>query len=200
MESAVQGYFAQGIAKSTARTYKSAQNRFLQFCEHFELQPLPLSEPLLCNFAAFLAIQHVSFRCIKAYLSGVCHLQISAGFLDPFRPLPWPKLEYVMKGIKRSQAACIPTSQRERLPITPSILRKIKDHWSNQPISPDIHMLWAAFLVGFFSFLHSGEFTIPDDSAFDPQCHLTPHDVAVDCHEHPSMVRVFLKQSKTDPF
>ena len=200
LESAVQGYFAQGLAKSSARVYKSAQNRFLSFCEQFGLQPLPLSEPLLCNFAAFLAGQHVSSRSIKAYMSGVRHLQISTGLPDPFRPLPWARLEYVLKGIKRSQAICTPASQRERLPITPSILRRIRDHWNSQAISPDIQMLWAAFLLGFFGFLHAGEFTIPGDSAFDPQCHLMPQDVTVDCREHPTMMRVVLKQSKTDPF
>ena len=134
------------------------------------------------------------------YLSGVRHLQISAGLPDPFRPLPWPKLEYVLKGIKRSQSIRAPAAGRERLPITPAILKKIKAYWSGQTPSPDLSMLWAAFLLGFFGFLRSGEFTVPDDSSFDPQCHLTPQDVAVDCHHHPSMVRVVLKQSKTDPF
>ena len=61
-------------------------------------------------------------------------------------------------------------------------------------------MFWAAFLLGFFGFLRSGEFTVPNDSSFDPGCQLTPQDVAVDCRQCPRMVRVFLKQSKTDPF
>ena len=76
--------------------------------EHFELQPLLLSKVLLCNFAAFLATQHVSVRSIKAYIYGVWHLQILAGLREPFRPLPWPKLEYVFKGIKRFQATQSP--------------------------------------------------------------------------------------------
>ena len=61
-------------------------------------------------------------------------------------------------------------------------------------------MLWAALLLGFFGFMHSGEFTVPNNSAFDPQCHLTARDIAVDCHQNPTMIRVLLKQSKTDPF
>ena len=41
---------------------------------------------------------------------------------------------------------------------------------------------------------------MPSDSAFDPSIHLTPADVLVDSHEPPSMLRIRLKQSKTDPF
>ena len=111
-----------------------------------------------------------------------------------------PKLEYVLKGIKRTQAKIRPTSQRDRLPITPAILRRVKDLWSSRPISLDIQMLLAALLLGFFGFLRSGEFTVQNDSAFDPECHLTACDVAIDCHQKPTMIRVLLKQSKTDPF
>lgn len=41
---------------------------------------------------------------------------------------------------------------------------------------------------------------MPNDSAFDPQGHLTPLDIAVDCHTCPTLVRVHIKHSKTDPF
>ena len=51
--------------------------------------------------------------------------------------------------------------------------------------------------MGFF---HSGEFTIPSHNTFDPQCHLTPSDIAVDKYEDPSYTSVHIKHSKTDPF
>ena len=54
--------------------------------------------------------------------------------------------------------------------------------------------------MGFFGFLRSGEFTVPNDTAFDPTCHLTAEDIAVDNYQSPSMVQVNIKQSKTDPF
>ena len=61
-------------------------------------------------------------------------------------------------------------------------------------------MLWAAACVGFFGFLRAGEFTSPSLNAFDPEVHLCLSDVALDSHTSPSMVRLRIKQSKTDPF
>ncbi len=60
-------------------------------------------------------------------------------------------------------------------------------------------MLWAVCCLGFFAFLRSGEFTVPSDSSFDPAEHLTPDDVGTDSHTSPTVLRVRIKQSKTDP-
>lgn len=54
-------------------------------------------------------------------------------------------------------------------------------------------------MLGFFGFLRGREFTLPRDSAFNSLCHLTSQGT-VDCHNHPTLVRVHTKQSKTDPF
>ena len=54
--------------------------------------------------------------------------------------------------------------------------------------------------MGFFGFLRSGEFTVKSAQSYDPDACLMFQDVAVDSHIEPSLVRVHLKQSKTDPF
>ena len=59
-------------------------------------------------------------------------------------------------------------------------------------------MLWAACTLGFFGFLRCGEFTC--GQAYDPGCHLSLGDIAIDSPSNPSTMRVTLKQSKTDPF
>ena len=61
-------------------------------------------------------------------------------------------------------------------------------------------MLWAAACTGFFGFLRAGEFTVPSASSYDKEVHLNLHDLATDSHICPSLFRVRLKQSKTDPF
>ncbi len=124
-------------------------------------------------------------------------MQISAGYHDPFT-VSWPRLEYVLKGIKRPTGANKKSLQR--LPITPQILRRIRNIWSQQPRDRDIIMLWAAFCLGFFGFLRAGEFTLLNDKAFDPEAHLTAGDIAIDSHTAPTLMRVTIKMSKTDPF
>ena len=43
-----------------------------------------------------------------------------------------------------------------------------------------------------------GELTTPDDSNYCAQKHLSPGDIAIDSHCNPSVLRIFLKTSKTD--
>ena len=149
---------------------------------------------------AFLANSGLTFRSIKVYISGIRHWQIASGLPELFKGQSWPKLEYVLKGIRQSQAERLSPAQKDRLPITSDILRRIKRHWASQKTTVDIHVLWAAFSLGFFGFLRAGKFTVRSDSAFDPSQHLCPVDISVDSHEHPSLLKVQLKQSKTDPF
>ena len=61
-------------------------------------------------------------------------------------------------------------------------------------------MLWAAACVGFFGFLHAGEFTAPSIEGFDPEVHLNLSDLALDSHSDPTMARIRIEQSKTYPF
>ena len=61
-------------------------------------------------------------------------------------------------------------------------------------------MLWAACCLAFFGFLRVSEFTIPSTAAYDPTCHLSLKDIAVDNRDNPHLLQVAIKQSKTDPF
>ena len=163
--------------------------------------PVPSQESVLCAFAAYLsgheALKH---RTIKVYLSAVRHLHISAALPDPFAAAtPMNRLEYVMRGIKKDQAAK-GEIQRERLPITPEILRKIRAVWEPEGRQPDIKMLWAACCVCFFAFLRIGEMTVPSDEGYDPAVHLSVQDVAMDDPRSPTLLQIKIKQSKTDPF
>ena len=48
--------------------------------------------------------------------------------------------------------------------------------------------------------MRSGEFTLTSTTAFNPTCHLSVQDVAIDSHSNPTLVQLHLKQSKTDQF
>ena len=60
-------------------------------------------------------------------------------------------------------------------------------------------MIWAAALTCFLFFFRSGEITILSVSSYDPQCHLSWGDVAIDNPVTPSRIRVHLRCSKCDP-
>ena len=52
----VQHYFCNGLAPSTQKTYQAAMKRFSSFCTKYNVTtPFPLTEQLLCSFAAFPA-------------------------------------------------------------------------------------------------------------------------------------------------
>ena len=61
-------------------------------------------------------------------------------------------------------------------------------------------MVWAASLLCFFGFLRSGEITIPSLHSYDPSVHLNYKDISVDDPSNPSIIKVHIKASKTDPF
>ena len=55
-------------------------------------------------------------------------------------------------------------------------------------------------LYCFFGFLRCSEFTVPSKKDYDPESHLSLADISVDSRIAPSMIRIHIKQSKTDPF
>ncbi len=194
----VQKFFSKGLAESTQRTYGAGQRRYLAFCEAGQLEPLPASEAVLCRFAAYLAKSGLRFRTIKVYMSAVRFLHIAEDHGDPFLP-NLQRLHYTLQGVKRAEAEA-GTEKQERLPISPNILRTIKRVWEEAPPHSDKTMLWAACCLGFLGLLRTGEMTAPSERTFDPSCHLSVQDIAVDNPENTQVLRVTIKQSKTDPF
>ena len=76
----------------------------------------------------------------------------------------------------------------------------IKSILQKNPHSYHSIMMWPACCLAFFVFLRSSEFTVPLQEAYDKEVHLSPSDLAVDNKAHPHLLRVIIKQSKTNPF
>ena len=70
------------VAPSTRRSYRSAQNRYISFCQLANVTPFPVSTHILCQFVAFLGSQGLKHQTVKSYLSAVRHAQITA-LADP---------------------------------------------------------------------------------------------------------------------
>ena len=197
LDLAVCDYFAGSLAPATTALYCSAANRYLDFCTHLNLPPLPLDQDNVTRFVAYLAQSGMTYQSIRTYLSGIRFLQIANGLPDPHLST-FSTLEYVLRGIHRLQPA---NPRQPRRPITPNMLLLLFTAWSCVPLENqhDAAMLWAACCTGFFGFMRAGEFTCPSWREFTPDM-LGPHDVTVDSHQTPSIVSVHLRRSKTDPF
>lgn len=196
LEERCRHFLVQGLAPSTRKSYTSGQRKFYNFCLqagklHPNGSPCPVDEWTPCLFVSFLAesIQHSS---IKVYLAAVRSLHIEQGFPDPL--INCLRLQRVMRGIKRSQGS--PAAQR--FPVTDSILSLV--HQALDLSSFDHCMFWAACTLGYFGFLRSAEFTVPNLASFSPELHLSVADVSVDSRLSPSGMRIWIKASKTDPF
>lgn len=153
----------------------------------------------IVSICIYLAVSGLSRSSLKSYISALRHLQISLGLPDPATG-EMPKLQGVMKGIKATQARSPSLSARKRLPITPPILHQICNYWESKGALFDYQMLWAAVTICFFGFLHSGEVTVPADTSFDVNAHITFDEISVDDVASPTLLKIRLKASKTDPF
>ena len=105
-----------------------------------------------------------------------------------------PRLAQVMKEIKASQAKQ-GRQAKPHLPITPSILTRIKSFLNKQPEEFDNIMAWAAYTTCFFGFLCAGEISILFDSEYDSGADLSFSEITVDSPTNPTII-----SSKTNPF
>ena len=97
-------------------------------------------------------------------------MQITLGLPEPREYTSMPHLCLVRSGIQRAHAAR--DTANIRLPITPSILLQLKEHWTPQKSDPDVIMVWAAAVLCFFGFFRAGDITTSTISDFDSSKHL----------------------------
>lgn len=172
--------------------YTTGWGRYLEFCRALRQPPLPITEHLQTSFAGYLS-QQVSWGTIRSYLSAIRFFQIRAGLPDPSTS-PSARLPYVLKGIHKLSPD---HTRTRRQPITADILRQIQSSWSRTPLSYDKVMLWAAFCLGFFGFMRSGEYTA---TACGKDSCLSTEDISVDSRSNPQVLTVYLRKSKTDQY
>ena len=149
-------------------------------------------------FAAHLAQSGLAHTSIKVYFSSIGNLHSSQGEHDAYHNALTPRLEQVLRGIKRDQSHT--RIERIRLPITVEIMHQIHTVLFKSPYEFQEVMLWAACCTAFFGFLRVGEMTAPNLDEYDSSVHLSLKDVALDSRTAPTIIWLTIKQSKTDPF
>ena len=154
---------------------------------------LPKSELTVTYFASHLS-KTVSYGTLKLYLVAVQDLHRELNF--PVHINKMQSLQKVMTGIRR----LAPSTRRDRFPITTQILTAIHNYLRPTLSTNFDHiMLWAAFTLNFFAFLRASEFTC--NGPVNPEVHLTSQDIIFHPDmQSPSLMRVRIKQSKTNHF
>ena len=172
---------------------------FSSFCTKYNVTtPFPLTEQLLCSFAAFLADESLAPQTVKSYLSAVRNMQISLGLPDPREQSSLPALKRVQAGISRIRMLK-GTPPRIRLPITAQVMARLHDALVVSA-NPESVVVWAIAATAFFGFFRLGELLPGSSGEFNPATSLAWGDVAVDDPMAPRMVQVHLKKSKCDQF
>ena len=108
-----------------------------------------------------------------------------------------PRLHQILKGIL-VEAGKQGKAPRARLPITPTILWKMKAVWLQSGKSYKPVMLWAALTTNLFSFCRSDEITVPSENSYSAGTHLSFEDLQADYPSNPSSILLHIKHSKTD--
>lgn len=130
LEHLVSQYFSHSLAPATHATYASAKKRYMSrkgiCCTAFNLPLLPITQHKVTLFSAYLARSGLRAASISSYLSALRHLTIEVGQVPP-APGEWPTLQYVIRGIKRSQSK--EGSRPRRLPIMAEVMRVYLQLW-----------------------------------------------------------------------
>ena len=195
LDTVVQQLFSAGLADSTKNTYRAGSNRYIKLCSEVGLTAYPATERTLSLFVASMYKDGLAGSTAKTYLAGVRYSQIAMGMDDPDMG-SMLRLEYAVKGFRKLSGGPV----RSRLPITPTILGKLKMVWAQSADQMDATMLWAAACMCFFGFLRSGEIVVPSATTYNPAVHLSYGDVKADNIATPQYIEVTIKASKTDPF
>jgi len=134
---------------------------------------------LLCN-----ANDGLAHSTIKVYLSVLCNFHVATGYYHIFTGQLPPRLEQVLRGIKKTQAS--------------QLMRWFKTALPQEVRHYDNILFWAACCKAFFGFLRCSEFPVPSMQDYNPSVHHSYEDLLIGARNSPSVVQVHIKQSKTN--
>ena len=91
-------------------------------------------------------------------------------------------------------------SPKERHPITFPIMERLHSVLTKHSGNYYNLMIWAACCTAYFGLLRVSEFTTSSPNHFNASTDLLLSDIALDSHAEPQVIRITLKQSKTDQY
>ncbi|KAK7464563.1 hypothetical protein BaRGS_00037873 [Batillaria attramentaria] len=115
----VADYRSRAFAENTKKTYQTHLRSYLQFCEAMNIQPVPVSETTIAQYAAFLA-RKLQPTSVAQYLNIVRLLHLECGKPHPFDE-SW-LVKSTLRGIEKVKG-CAPN---RKAPMTPQLLLQLK--------------------------------------------------------------------------
>ena len=165
LEGAVRFYYSQGLAESTRRTYDAGMRRFYRFCDAYKISaPFPVSEinpPCVLLCLSPIANDNLAAQTIKTYLATVRGTHIALGCPDPRAHAAMPRLDRIEAGIRRVLASR-GKKKATRLPLTPAILERMRQHWASGG-DENWQLYWATSALCYFGFFRLGKLLLPTE-------------------------------------
>lgn len=135
-------------------------------------------------------LQPGSSSCLSTHRSILClllslqNVVISVHLESSQRGSPSPSLQWFLSRgprqfaislTKRGLKRLLGTASRQKHPITPAILLRLRQQLTLD--LPSHAAIWALFCTAFFSFLRKSNLTVASCGLFDPSCHLSRRDI-----------------------
>jgi hypothetical protein len=180
-----------GFRPNTRKTYSSAQNQFIHFCNNYGRIFMPCDVDTILMYISYLHhVKNLKCQTIKVYLSAIRAMHVTEGLANPVDNV---RIKLALKAVEAQQIG----PAVKKLAITYDILTGFRTLLSFN--FNDI-MLWSAMTLAHFGCMRTSEFVAANDRSFDPDSQLLERDVSF-CRTNAGELgmRVYLKRSKTDP-
>ena len=158
------------LCESTKATYKSHLRAYLRFCIYFECDPVPINNTNLFLYAVFLACT-LKPDSVRQYLNIVRLIHLESGLSNPLEGNY--ALRMLLRGIQKRKGQ----PPRQKLPITPSILKEIV---TKLDLSDSFQAtFWAVCLVAFYTFCRKSTLLPKSPKNFNKTLDLCQKDICV---------------------
>ena len=190
LEKSVQCFLEAGLTDYSKRVYKAGWQQYLAFCQKFALPSISITQENATLFVAFLGAEGLAGPGNLATLPAHGRPNLHGSFFS--YAFPEATLEGHQEGLVTAGATPM------CLPITGTLMHRIKTALTQNSISHWPIMVWAACCTGFFGFLRCSELLVPDGTMFNSRLHLSVANLEFTRGVEQDLFLIGIKESKTD--
>ena len=156
---------ALSLEESTQKSYKCYRKKYMDFCQKFDLTPVPISMRQAARYAGYLSLS-LSASSVPKYLTVIRLLHLEQGLPDPHVTM-MHEVKSVLIGINKLKGL----ETRRVKPLTPQLFLRMAEVLDMSNL--DNAMFLSACLVGFYGLLRKSNQFPPSIKGFSPGKHLS---------------------------